>query len=468
MTKTIKAFAVSLFILMAVWVSFGVSKHAYFAGTYWVGTGSGSLTISASYLAGSTIIIKSGTYTGITVTGETSIKIMNDSAGPIIFNGFGTGWGIQNCNYVHITRNPSPIVSTPYGFIHENNTYRGDALSGSNNYDTIEYNSYIGLGDNSITYGGSATTWDGTFDATVQSYGLSFRNLLFDSTDGSCMELAVGSLSTGAVTGLLSGVEIAYCQFRWCDPGDLVFCQPLNAYNIHDDQFYNCNYTNNDDNGLFHITGSGSIHNVLAQNCQGHMIRMWTLAFGATPYTDSAYNCIYIGSRKYSMFEWQSTLGDNIPAAPNTTYCNVTVVNNIGGDLNYQQNTSFDAALVDDYQMNASSVEKVYNNLLFNTYTSNGAAGRMFQFGPNPAVDSAKDWYYSNSAGAGFDTVALYLLSGSPAYHAGISGQLLSTTDYHGTAWITGTPSIGAVAGFAPVPPPTPGSYFLHKRGHKY
>jgi hypothetical protein len=451
-----------LFILLAGIL--GLKNKPYYSNTYWVGTGSGDLTISATYPANSIIIVKHGTYSSVNISGENTITVMNDSAGPVYLSGVGSALNVNSCNNIHVTRNPSPIVSVPYGFVHENNTYRGTSISGTCNWDTLEYVAYISLGDNAINYTGPAPNWDGT-DATVQSTGLCLLRCFFDSCQAVCIGMANGTLTSSLTQGLIRYLEISNCLFRYDNGGDLTFAQPVDKYKIHDNTLINCNYSNNNDNGLFHMVGSGNIYNNYAKDCQGHMIRMWTISF-MTPFTDSCYNNIYIGSRKYSIFEYQSSQGQNVPnpQPPNTTYTNVSINNNTCGDLNYEDDGSFGAFLVDNYGMPNGSVRQIHNNLLFNN-NNLGVSYHIFQF-DETGYDTARNWYFTSSALAGFDTVALYLLENSPALNAGVPGSLLDPFDYHGVAFEGLSPSIGAVSGTNT--PSLPIQYIYVKPGYRH
>lgn len=457
------------FILSIFLCILGLITKAQYAHTYNVGTGSGNLTVDGNvttFLPGSLIVIAPGSYGTINIQNLTSETVENGNGAVIMDGGNGTnnyaGINMTSCNTTHITRNPAIASTVPYGFICQNNNYRPTAISNRNMFDTLEWIEYYNIGDYVIYFSSSTSyVWDGT-DATVQGKGLSLKNLLFDSCSATCIEMP-GSLSTSAVTNLQRGTEFGYINFRWCDGGDLVFCQPIDQYTIHDCIGWQINNDNDDDNGLFHMVGNGDFYRNYFHEYQGHIIRMWTLSYGAIPEIDSVYDNISDSSYKYSPYEWQSTAGLNIPAAPNTTYVNIRLNNNTHGDLNYSHQTSFDACLVDNYSMPAGATIQAKNNLLFNTFTSNGIAGRMYQF-TQTGTDTTKNWYYTSATNAGFNISTLYLTSTSPVINAGIPGFLLYPYDYHGVAFNISSPSIGAVQSYSSSPILAPNSFPRHHK----
>ena len=424
-----------------------------YAHTYTLGTGSGNLTIdgkATSYIAHSLIVITPGNYGTINIQNLTGETIENGNGAVVMDGSSNTSAGINftNCSNDTITRNPAAASTVPYGFTCQNNTYRPTTISGVNQNMLFEYIAYNNIGDYTIHISDATNTqtWDGT-NNTLQGQNLKFLYCSFNNCNGGPMQID-GSVTASAVTGLQQGLEIGYCTFTNTSSGDLVFGGAVDQYSIHDNTLTNINATNNNDNGLFHMIGNGNYFRNYANNYQGHVIRMWTISFGSTPETNLVYDNVSIGSRKYSPFEWQSTMGDNIASAPNTTYVNIRLNNNIGGDLNTSQSTAFDAALVDNYSMPAGSTQEVYNNMLFNTFTSNGAAGRLFQWS-SPDVETSLhgqgNMYSANSSAAGFNETTLSLVSNSPAYNAGVAGHLIIPTDYHNVAFIAANPTIGAI-----------------------
>jgi hypothetical protein len=332
-----------------------------------------------------------------------------------------------------------------FGFYIHDNSYRPTSISGVNKNVTLQYCSYKNIGDYPVVLYGSNTVWDGT-DNTINNSDLKFLHNKFDNCNGT-MQLG-GSVSITEVKDLTKRIEFGYNQWANCDPGILVFSGATDLMNIHDNVFSNINATNNNDNGFFLIVGNTNFYRNYATSYQGHLIRLWSLSFGTTPVDCLIYDNISIGSRKYSPFEWQSTEGVNVAAAPNTTYVNIKLSNNTAGDLNYEHYTTFGACLVDNYTMPAGSTQEVYNNLLYNTFTATGIPNRIFQFSDAALQAQAvanKNIYYTDDIAAGFDETTLTLLNSSPAKNAGSGGHLIDPLDYHRLPFNPTAPSIGAV-----------------------
>lgn len=425
-----------------------------FSKTYTVGAGSGSLTVdgkATAYASNSLIVVKPGTYQTITFQNLSNVTIENGS-GAVIMDGTSdmyAGVNFTTCNNVTLTRNPALASTVPYGFICRNVSYRPTTIYGVNTDLTVAWVSYSNIGDYTIhvTYS-TPVTWKGT-NATLQGLNLKFSNCSFTNCNGNPFNVS-GEVTTSGVTGLQKGFTVDSCIFTSCNSGDIIWGGAMDQYNIYDNMFSNINATNNDDNGLAHIIGNGNFYRNYANNYQGHMIRMWTISFGTTPETCLVYDNIGLNSRKYSPFEWQSTAGDNVPVAPNTTYVNIRLNNNTGGNLNTSETTSFLACLVDNYGMPAKSTQEVYNNLLYNTYTPSGTTAKFFQFASATSAATLANQgnlYLSTSSVTDFvaSLTSLSLEASSPAKNKGVPGHLISPYDILSIPFYAPHPSIGAV-----------------------
>jgi hypothetical protein len=428
------------------------TSNQTYAKTYYVGNGSGDLTIdgnSSSFVANSLIVIAAGTYQTISVKNLNSETIQNGNAAVIMDGSSNINAGINftNCSNLIVTRNPVIADSYPFGFICQNNKYRPTTIFGINKNIVFEYLSYQNIGDYTITISDNTLkVWDGT-DAGLQGINLKFNYCKFDNCNGVVFNID-GAVTKSNVTGLQKQFEVGFCTFLNCNSGDLCFAGAVDKYSVHDNYFNNINSTNNNDNGLFHMVGNGDFYQNYAVNYQGHLIRMWTLSFGNTPENCLVYNNISFGSRKYSPFEWQSTEGLNVVVAPNTTFCNIKIINNTAGNLNTSQTTSFDACLVDNYSMPMGSTQEVYNNLLYNTFAGSGKGNRFFQWSSSAdeaLLTTLGNKYFSSATNAGFEESNLVLTTNSPAKNAGVSGHLIKSLDFHQLPFNTLNPSIGAV-----------------------
>jgi len=423
---------------------------------YNVGAGTGDLTIdgnTATYVDNSLIVIAAGKYGTINIQNinpATKITIKNGK-GIVVMDGGNYAGGAQNlyaglnysnCSNLLISGNGS---KDDFGFYIHDNVYRPTSIAGTNKNVTLQYFSYKNIGDYPMIVYGSNTVWNGT-DESVKNMGLKFLHNKFDGCGGTIQ--LVGRVTATQVTDLTKNIEIGYNQWANCDAGILLFAGATDAMKIHDNVFTNINATNNNDNGFFLIIGNTNFYRNYAKSYQGHLIRLWSLSFGATPANCLIYDNIAIGSRKYSPFEWQSTEGLNLPAAPNTTYVNIKLSNNTAGDLNYEQDAGFGASLVDNYAMPAGSTQEVYNNMLYNTFTATGISHRIFQFSDAALQSQAvanKNIYYADDTAAGFNTTTIKLTSKSPAKNKGISGHLIDPLDFNGVPFNAAAPSIGAV-----------------------
>lgn len=424
---------------------------------YTVGIGSGDLTLDGNvdtYDDNSLILILPGTYGTITfqnINPATMITIKNGS-GVVRMDGgdyeggnenIYAGLNFNNCSNLLISGNGS---NDEFGFYIHDNRYRTTEISGVNRNVTMQYFLYENIGDYSIHVTGNNTIWDGT-DDSIDNYNLKFLRNRFNNCNGS--SVLDGFVTTTAVYDLTKMIEFGYNEWINCDSGNLVFVGATDQIDIHDNIFSNINITNNNDNGCFMFTGNGNFYRNYANSYQGHVLRLWSLSFGTTPEDCLIYDNICIGSRKYSPFEWQSTVGENVKDAPNTTYVNIKLCNNTGGNLNYEQNTSFDACLIDNYGMPTGSTQEVYNNMLYNTFTSNGIAHRIYQFSDSTVESQAiadKNIYYADNVIAGFNEILLSLSSNSPAKDAGLSGHLIYPLDYHNKPFNASNPSIGGIS----------------------
>ncbi|MFD0749776.1 hypothetical protein ACFQZS_06460 [Mucilaginibacter calamicampi] len=433
-----------------------VTTQEIFSQVYNVGTGKGNLTIdgnSATYVENSLIVITAGTYGTINIKNinpQTKITIKNGD-GIVEMDGgnyaggtknLGAGLNYSNCSNLVISGNGS---KDEFGFYIHDNLYRPTSISGTNKNVTLQYFSYKNIGDYPIALNAGGTVWNGT-DASIKNMGLKFLRNKFDNCDGTTQ--LGGQVTTTGVTDLSKNIEFGYNQWTNCNAGHLVFAGAADAMSIHDNTFTNINPTNNNDNGFFLVIGNTNFYRNYAKNYQGHMIRLWSLSFGATPANCLIYNNIALGSRKYSPFEWQSTMGLNVAAAPNTTYVNIKLINNTAGDLNYEHDAGFGACLVDNYVMPAGSTQEVYNNMLFNTYTPSGIQHRIFQFSDATIQAKAvanKNIYYGDDAAAGFNKTILILTNSSAAKNKGLAGHLIDLLDYNKLPFNVLAPSIGAV-----------------------
>ncbi|MGY3211272.1 hypothetical protein [Mucilaginibacter sp. HD30] len=427
-----------------------------FSQVYKVGAGTGDLTIdgnATTYMDNSLIVIAPGVYGTINIQNinpATKITIKNGK-GVVAMDGGNYAGGTQNiyaglnysnCSNLLISGNGS---ADSFGFYIHDNFYRPTSISGTNKNVTLQYFSYKNIGDYPVIVYGSGAVWNGT-DASVKNMGLKFRGNKFDNCNGT-IQLG-GQVTTTQITDLTKNIEFAYNQWTNCDAGSLVFAGATDAMDIHDNAFTNINPTNNNDNGFFLIIGNADYYRNYAKTYQGHALRLWSISFGTTPAECLIYDNINIGSRKYSPFEWQSTEGLNVVAAPNTTYVNIKLNNNTSGHLNYEDHAEFGACLVDNYGMPAGSVQEVYNNMLYDTFTATGIPHRIFQFSDTALEAQAKankNIYYTDDAAAGFNESTLKLLNKSAAKNKGLSGHLIDPLDYHQLPFNPAAPSIGAV-----------------------
>lgn len=321
---------------------------------FFTGTG-GSLNIDGSktaYKPGDTIKI-SGKYSGGTIK-----NLVGTDTNPIYILGAAEFTGSI---YISDNRNIVFAGTKERGLYFHDISYRPIQIGG-NPTGLVLKNIYVkNCGDYSMTF---------DFKSAYPTVAKNLKLLNIEFENSSCISFSGGM---PGMNGIIQGLEIAGCYFHDIpNAGNIVYCNAVDGYDVHDNTINNVNTTNNDHNGLFHLIGCGKFYNNKATNHQGNLLRAWLWTLGTTPKTTEIYNCIAFNSRKYSGFEVQSFANYIIPSK--TTYSNAIVKNNTCGDIN----TSHDwtGGVVDVYNLFGGKCE-VYNNLAFNTYNPNTIANQQ-------------------------------------------------------------------------------------------
>jgi hypothetical protein len=308
------------------------------AGSLNVGDGSSDLTISGSYPAGSTIVVKAGTYNkggGISISGLSNVTIQLTG---VILDGLNqTQPGFYNVlkldNLTNVTIVGGTTQNCGYHQMYINSRCVGLVISGhtfSNNLQGFQV--------------GSNLTWDGT-DNTVFLLNSALRNCSFINNPGGILQS--GNIN-GTITDLTKNLEVSGCTITGGNAGNYINIVSDNA-KVFNNTIKDVNLNLTNDNRVFLFEGTAQVHDNTATNIgSSHFCATWSVSFGSTVETSNFYNNICSGSWRYSSFEFQEFAQFNIPGK--TTKANLVINNNTCSNLNTSHWTNFNATFVDSYQ----------------------------------------------------------------------------------------------------------------------
>lgn len=384
--------------------------------TITLGSGSGYLNITPDNVKDADhVLIKPGKYQGIGIY-DLSVQ---DGKQIVIHNGSGTvevvGGGIGMSNLRNVMLSGSGKEGLTNGIVIRDYTYRAIQVSGRISGITIKNitmknisDAGIFIYDPKVIFNGS----DETLFARIRILNIKADNIGWHFL--SCGNYT--DISTNGFVSLTKQLEVGYCEItNMQGPGNVMHLNNVFQADIHHNKIQNINTSNNGHNGIIYIHGYGKVHHNRIQDYQGNGVRAWPYALGASPKVVVIYDNIFLNSRKYSAIEIQAMKPDQI--AGKTSYCNIRIYNNTGGNLN----TSKDwyAGLVDSYTYGAGFCE-IINNLSFNIGNLNKGDGTVnYQGIGKPLVKN--NLYFTTWGAAGLiDEVTGKLKSTSPAKRAAI------------------------------------------------
>ena len=304
-----------------------------------IGTGSGILVLKNQ--EGKNFKITAGTYSGFqfenikncTVDGKNAAKIVGGGVTINTVNGLTLGgFSISNTSTraVDIYNQANDLILKDIQISnvtdvtisnHINNKYDGTAASFSNNIQLLNIKA-----DNILT---------------------------FFASDG--------GISNSGFTGLIKNFVMKGCTITNSpNLSDGVWLPCAEDYVIANNVIDKVNASNNNHNGIFHLSGNGKIYNNKCTNHQGNMVRAWLFSITKAGVVE-IYNNIVYNSTRYGAFELQ--VPPYIKAFSTFKPADAKVYNNTVGKLNTGLPKFFEGRLLDVYEMFGNI--QVYNNLVF-------------------------------------------------------------------------------------------------------
>lgn len=328
-----------------------------------VGDGKNTVTIDGNvttYTAGTTIIVKAGTYTGgVNIQNLSGVTVQGTG---VILDGVNqTNAGYYNC--LNLNNLTNVTIS---GFTTQNNGYRMLNINSRLVGVTLDQLTFTNCSQGMSISGGQKIAWDGT-DNTVNLLNFSITNSTFNNTGSSGIGGDIGISIAGKVTNMIKNLVISGNTFTGGDPGDLFESGAVDGYQIFNNTVSNINPTTIIDNRLFAMTGNGDVYNNKFSNYEGHCVGINPITFGTVPKTCHIHNNSCIGSIRYAAFEMQEFITNSIPGV--TTYADLIIDSNLVGNQNTSQWTGYPATFVDNYQfgvMGASTT--LTNNVGYNWF----------------------------------------------------------------------------------------------------
>lgn len=408
-----------------------------------VGEGSGQLEVDGSTMAlecNDQLVVKGGSYEWISfknITAADGCIVMITNDGLVEIDGTNR-MTVENTRNVTISGNGTAGIDK--GFYLHDNTYRAFDLIPPADGFTLQYFSFKNIGDYVIHFDNSAQIYDGTEGSFTKN--LKFLHTSVENTSSFINGSGnVDNTQSDDIVALVQGLEIAYLDVKnSAGIGAVAWFGNVDGYDIHHNVIDNVNTENDNHNGLFSISGSGSFHHNRISNHQGNAIRAWTRSLGTTPKDVLIHDNIVVNSRKYSGFEVQSFATFMIEGK--TTFANAKIFNNTCGNLNTKND--WVGVVADIYGLHGGTAE-VFNNL---GYQLRAQGSDNFDFVANQQGDTSpivsnnlrKETYGELGI---VDQNEFRLTPTSPAKGAG-KAIPFATTDFYGTPR-GATPSIGAV-----------------------
>ena len=413
------------------------------AKTVIVGTGSGSVSVTSmgALVAGDTIAITAGTYSGGSFGSIHDVTIIN-YGGVVTFTGQ-IQWGNYAPYLYNVIFTGSGYPAATYGFVFSNiNTYAFNCnLSGTggqpfygNRFLYMDFNNIKGT---CFEFG----YWRPNYVGTWQSLTVYKSSFAYCRATNCPSFLNVNTSITGSTLNVADSIDVH----------DNIINQYTNNGPQINGTIFDCNIYNNKvtysgyitvtgDVGFCQIQGRGAIHHNYIHGGRGYIARFITMNFvpGSQTFAPATsdswvYDNIKLATTTYGGIDTRGSTDDYGTSNAYLTYGNLHFVNNTLGNMSYDDGYSTDMAVC---YKNFGTVY-VNNNLAFNTAVvgnddhisddfSSGSGGT--------APIRSNNLYFTGAQVLGpvlLDTVNCFISPGSPLIDAGATVSFV-TTDFSG------------------------------------
>lgn len=371
-----------------------------------LGTGSGDLIIDGNderLKDKSLILIKSGIYNAI------SIKNLNGNLDAPIFiknSGQVTIRGIMYIdNVINVSIAGDHVDGMTYGINLHNISYKAIILKGELIGLTLSNLSFKDVEDYVIFI---ETSNDGETVETRKER-IKILNCRFENTGGIQFE---SHLDSDEDKEFLKDFEFANNIIENSNPGNFVYLDNVQDYDIHHNSINNLNAHHNQHNGVFLLIGNGTFHHNKFTDYQGNMIRAWVFSRGNAPSTVEIFNNIAYNSRKYGAIEIQGF--DRYIISGKTTFANAKVYNNTVGKMNTSKD--WEGVILDLY--NYGGTLEYYHNLGFDLNLSKPITDMINNMSDTEIIKNINNKYFGSASDAVFDIKSFV------SKHAGIGSDL--------------------------------------------
>ena len=354
------------------------------AKTVTIGTGSGTLSVtsmgSLSLVAGDTIAINTGTYSGATFTHLNNVTIVPGTGGV----NFTAPVGISDDSAV--TWDGTVLPGVTYGFTFANFPVGNSCFAsiGANNLNcTIKGVRAIDTGGSVLNGAGGNLVYNGTTASCV------FYNMTVDTikTSGSSSVYQGTFANNTTYYNVCIGLTIRNVICLHDGAEGTNECSANNTFNMVADNWVIVGPTigNTGDQGIFNISGNCTLSNIYRSGGWGWLMRIFNSSL-VTPSTSYIYNCIDLNNDAYGTVDTRidiasiaATTGSAYPLAGN----GIKFLNDTAG--NHLDLTGYRSNLVLNYgSTDGLGSPTVYEVDVINCFAFNNPAG-----GVNPWISGS-------------------------------------------------------------------------------
>lgn len=436
-----------------------------------IGTGSGSVskTTMGTLVAGDTLAILAGSYSGGIQLGSALHDLTIINSGGVVTStatldlGASGGTTMQNIHF-----SGTGVNGTTYGFIFDATGVYGSGqvgfTSNSGIYFTAQH--YIGIRVDHVWFKSIlANCFDlqgiiPTYDGTTASFALYKGTFSYCRADNS-LEFYQGNYKSGNL-GLSDSVDISYNIINQTSGNGLTVNTELTNYNIHHNQVLYSGYNaQTNDVGIFSMLGFGQIHHNYVKGGRGWLARLVSCGFKGNPVaTCYGYNNVKIATNTYGVFDCRAdSVNFFAPISSFFQHGNFVIVNNSFGNetANDANGTGtgngYNTPVALFYHMDNGSTGVVKNNIGFNSVIGSPGGYICVSFASDQngnglgfsQIDTSNNRYYTASTILSVlsDTSAnCAVLAGAPLLGAGVNFSFVTTDFLDRTR--PNPPSIGA------------------------